>query len=80
LSKADIIRAWKDEEYRNGLSEEERAALPEHPSGMVELPDAELASVAGAVTEICTNDSYASKACFGYGTLGCCSGSWRGAC
>jgi mersacidin/lichenicidin family type 2 lantibiotic len=27
-----IVRAWKDAEYRLGLSEAERAALPEHPA------------------------------------------------
>jgi mersacidin/lichenicidin family type 2 lantibiotic len=35
----DIIRAWKDAEYRNSLSEAERAALPPNPAGIVELPD-----------------------------------------
>ena len=32
-SKDMIIRAWKDPAYRAGLSEEERAALPESPVG-----------------------------------------------
>jgi mersacidin/lichenicidin family type 2 lantibiotic len=35
----DIIRAWKDAEYRNSLSEAERAALPPNPAGIVELSD-----------------------------------------
>lgn len=47
LSKKDIIRAWKDEEYRNSLSESERAQLPENPAGAIELPDEVLASAAG---------------------------------
>ena len=38
----DIIRAWKDEGYRNSLSEAERAALPENPAGIVELSDEEM--------------------------------------
>jgi mersacidin/lichenicidin family type 2 lantibiotic len=38
----DIIRAWKDEEYRNSLSEEQRAQLPENPAGIVELADEEM--------------------------------------
>ena len=38
-----IIRAWKDEDYRLSLSEAERAVLPGHPAGLVELPDADRA-------------------------------------
>ena len=29
----DIIRAWKDEEYRLSLTEEQRALLPDNPAG-----------------------------------------------
>ena len=43
-----IIRAWEDPEYRSSLSAEERAALPEHPAGAIELTDAELGAVLGA--------------------------------
>jgi mersacidin/lichenicidin family type 2 lantibiotic len=43
----DIIRAWKDEEYRNSLSAAERAALPPHPAGLMTLTDEELGAVAG---------------------------------
>jgi mersacidin/lichenicidin family type 2 lantibiotic len=46
--KIDIIRAWKDEEYRNSLSSEEQAMLPANPAGALELSDAELGSVHGA--------------------------------
>jgi mersacidin/lichenicidin family type 2 lantibiotic len=31
LEKDQIFRAWKDEEYRDSLSSEERAVLPERP-------------------------------------------------
>lgn len=48
MSPRDIIRAWKDQDYRDSLSEAERAALPEHPAGAAELTDADLAGVAGA--------------------------------
>jgi mersacidin/lichenicidin family type 2 lantibiotic len=47
MSQRDIIRAWKDEEYRQSLSEAERALLPEHPAGLIELVDAELDHAAG---------------------------------
>jgi mersacidin/lichenicidin family type 2 lantibiotic len=46
--KIDIVRAWKDEEYRNGLSSEEQAMLPANPAGALELSDAELEGVHGA--------------------------------
>ena len=38
----DIIRAWKDEDYRMSLTPEDRARLPENPAGPVELTDADL--------------------------------------
>ncbi len=47
MADLDIIRAWKDEEYRESLSEEERKLLPDHPAGVIELSDADLESVAG---------------------------------
>ena len=37
MSKANIIRAWRDTEYRNSLSEAERALIPAHPAGLSEL-------------------------------------------
>jgi mersacidin/lichenicidin family type 2 lantibiotic len=53
----DIIRAWKDEEYRLSLTEEQRALLPDNPAGLLELSDADLESVAGGIQsfmEFCT--------------------------
>ena len=47
MHTVDLIRAWKDAEYRASLSDAERAALPAHPAGLVELPDEDLATVAG---------------------------------
>src|SRR4051812_40434635 len=43
--RVDVIRAWKDAEYRESLSEADRAALPENPAGMTEVSDAELGDV-----------------------------------
>ena len=54
MSKKDIIRAWKDGEYRQSLSEAERAMLPEHPAGLIDLTDAELATVAGGKRQLKT--------------------------
>jgi mersacidin/lichenicidin family type 2 lantibiotic len=48
--KIDIVRAWKDAEYRVGLSADELASLPQNPVGdfEFELSDEELALIAGA--------------------------------
>lgn len=37
MSNVDVIRAWKDEEYRLSLSETQLAMLPDNPAGLVEL-------------------------------------------
>jgi mersacidin/lichenicidin family type 2 lantibiotic len=47
MGSDNLVRAWKDEEYRSSLSEAERALLPENPAGSLELSDAELDLVAG---------------------------------
>lgn len=43
--KFDIARAWKDENYRQSLDEEQLSMLPANPAG--ELTDEDLAAVAG---------------------------------
>jgi mersacidin/lichenicidin family type 2 lantibiotic len=50
MSHENIIRAWKNEGFRQSLSEKERALLPEHPAGLVELADADLNAVAGGAS------------------------------
>jgi mersacidin/lichenicidin family type 2 lantibiotic len=49
MSQENIIRAWKDADFRSSLSEKERALLPENPAGLVELTDAELNAAAGGL-------------------------------
>lgn len=49
MSSFDIVRAWKDAAYRQSLSAKEQALLPTHPAGAIELDEAELAQVAGAL-------------------------------
>ena len=51
----DIVRAWTDEEYRLGLSEEQRALLPENPAGLMELADDDLQTIVGGT--LCKNRS-----------------------
>ena len=45
---SNVVRAWKDAAYRQSLSAEEQAMLPENPAGGFELSDAELEAVYGA--------------------------------
>jgi mersacidin/lichenicidin family type 2 lantibiotic len=52
MTNENIVRAWRDPQYRNSLSETERATLPAHPAGSIELEDAELNSVAGGRPEL----------------------------
>src|SRR4051794_6443615 len=47
MSNLDVIRAWKDPEYRMGLSATDRALLPAHPAGLIEMSDAQLGDVTG---------------------------------
>jgi mersacidin/lichenicidin family type 2 lantibiotic len=49
MSQVNVIRAWKNEEYRNSLSEAERAALPENPAEFLEQTEAELEKTTGGM-------------------------------
>jgi mersacidin/lichenicidin family type 2 lantibiotic len=40
--RLNVIRAWRDEEYRSSLSDAERAHVPSSPAGAIELDDADL--------------------------------------
>jgi mersacidin/lichenicidin family type 2 lantibiotic len=48
-AKVDVVRAWKDEEYLNSLSEEEKALVPANPVGIVEISEEDLSVVLGGV-------------------------------
>ena len=47
MSKLDIVRAWKDEEYCESLTAADRSRLPQNPAGIVELTDPDMAQVEG---------------------------------
>lgn len=47
MKKSDIIRALRDPEFRASLSDAERALLPAHPSGVIELNESELSEAIG---------------------------------
>ena len=48
MTKLEIIRAWKDEEYVGRLTPAEQGLLPQNPAGLIELPDDELRVAVGA--------------------------------
>ncbi len=82
MSYLDIIRAWKDEQYRASLSAEELARLPENPAGQIELEDRELGDVDGGTTgwaciiSLVTFNfcgSFTETGTCDFGTSGCCS-------
>lgn len=37
MSEYDVIRAWKDEDYRSSLCDADLEMLPSHPSGDMDL-------------------------------------------
>jgi mersacidin/lichenicidin family type 2 lantibiotic len=45
----DVVRAWKDPIYRASLSAEQRAQLPDHPAGLIELHDDDLKAAIGGL-------------------------------
>src|SRR4026208_825789 len=47
MTKLDVVRGWKDEDYRSSLSEAERRMLPGNPAGLIEISDSELGAVGG---------------------------------
>lgn len=76
MSRLDIIRAWKDEEYFSSLSETERAGLPQNPAGLVELTDQDLGGAEGGqaqpYTLNCTFSVFGTCiSCFTCITVGC---------
>ncbi len=71
MSYENIIRAWKDESFRNGLGAADRSLLPAHPAGLVELTNADLSGVGGAARTYTTVDSVMAT-CNGCATRSTC--------
>lgn len=54
MSNIDIIRAWKDDEYRNSLSEEQKKSLPKNPAGemnLMELSPEQTTEIRGGILD-----------------------------
>ena len=64
MTKLEVVRAWKDEEYRSSLSEAEQELIPQNPAGFVALSDDDLSSAKGAALGSC-------YACFSCKTMDC---------
>lgn len=47
MKNVDLVRAWRDAEYRAQLDSEQRSSLPASPAGVVDLDDDALKSVTG---------------------------------
>lgn len=47
MKKIDMVRALRDADYRNSLSESDQAQLPAHPAGIADVDDDALQSVTG---------------------------------
>ena len=47
MKTSEIITAWKHRAVRDQLSDQQRAELPPHPAGEIELTDAACALVGG---------------------------------
>src|SRR5437016_5048778 len=46
----DIVRAWKDPEYLKSLTPEQRAMLPENPTGPPPASEEELKEIVGGLS------------------------------
>ncbi len=74
MSTAEIVRAWTDKEYRNSLTPEQLASLPENPAGNAEeLVDYELANLSNATPQtVWLNcDSSTTRSACTYSGPGC---------
>ena len=60
--KVDMIRAWKDEAYRQSLTSEQQASLPQNPAGALELSENELETIHGTEGGTFMN-TFATTAC-----------------
>jgi mersacidin/lichenicidin family type 2 lantibiotic len=64
----DIVRAWKDEDYRRALTSGESEAVPVNPAGTIEIADSDLLLIAGS--KGVEPDAPTNRLL----TMGCCAG------
>src|SRR6185503_1600130 len=63
MSPINIIRGWKDAEYRQSLSAADLALLPAHPAGLIQLTDDDLDSIAGGRPKLTEGVCHTVVAC-----------------
>jgi mersacidin/lichenicidin family type 2 lantibiotic len=68
MTSDEIVRSWKNDEYRLSLSLDDQAVLPENPAGLGELTDAELLGIdGGSFTTIYISIAVTMAICPGVG-------------
>ena len=79
---ATVLRTWKDEPFRNGLTEEQRAAIPPKPENFEQLTDDQLENAAGGVTPtaVALGVGAVGGALIGYAAHGICDELTGGDC
>ena len=81
MSTVDVVKAWKDQEYRDSLTAEQLAQLPPHPAGLIEfgVPQLEDESLFGPTAGKCKffSNNYTNK-CYTYTSK--CSTATPGHC
>ena len=82
MSNLDIIKAWKDENYRANLSSSEQELLPENPAGAIELSGSEMEDIDGGSTSwVVTAISFATaNLCYSIYKRGSCDVWTFGCC
>jgi len=63
MTRHQVIRAWKDPEYRKRLSHAERELLPAHPAGAIALSDDDLLVVAGGLRAVDSDAQFCTTPC-----------------
>jgi mersacidin/lichenicidin family type 2 lantibiotic len=68
MAHLDVVRAWKDADYRLALTAAESEALPVNPAGIIEIDGSDLFLVAGG--KEAEPDAPTNR----FLTMGCCAG------
>ncbi len=85
MTTANVVLAWKDEEYRASLSLAEQALLPAHPAGLIELRGTGLeriseegleAPTGAALTFGCCSSGDACSGTHFFASIGCCPSAY----
>ncbi|HCT58976.1 MAG TPA: mersacidin/lichenicidin family type 2 lantibiotic [Gemmatimonas aurantiaca] len=81
MSPDFAVRAWKDPHFRDGLSEDARAALPDHPAGSMEGADAALGNLSARGGEASITGGFCwDQATKMLSVAGCDHTLWHGSC